>query len=146
MPARIEIDETKALDLYNQGKGDSNIAASLGVSYSTIVRWRAAHCLPSHSGKVPAARQSKNSVSKKPIEAIPKQSAAAAPLDNIPDLSPACPSASPQGLMETLTKLFQDHPCADVCIDGLPIKSITVLSEYDLLGNQRAPHINLLSE
>lgn len=146
MPAKINIDDTKAFELYNQGKGDIAIAAYFGCSIQTISRWRSKRGLSGHCGKVPAARQAKQAPEpqKEPDITInkPLTSSNAEPVEDTSASSGLPVELTPLGLL----KLLNDNPGAGLLIDGAPVKSITVFLEYNLSGKLLQTQIGLLSE
>ena len=59
---------------------------------------------------------------------------------------PNVPLSQLEQMINRLQQLNRDYPGANICIDGLPVKSLTVFAEYDLAGNNLTTQVNLLSE
>lgn len=118
---KVSFDEIRAMELYNEGLCDLDIAETLGVGVQGLSVWRRNQGLPPHrkpgSGTAPGSRRKPKAKSIEELKANPP-----APL--VQPMTVAC-------LLDILSDFASRYPDAKVYLDGLrvPCVRMSVLCE-----------------
>jgi len=119
-------DEARAMELYNEGLCDLDIAEMLGVSVQTFSIWRRNHNLPSNrkpgSGTAPGSRRKTKAKSIDELKASPPVSAPAP--EPLPDAARESGSMTVACLLDILSDFARRYPDAKVYLDGLRVPEV----------------------
>ena len=127
-------DEARAMELYNEGLCDLDIAEMLGVSVQTFSIWRRNHNLPSNrkpgSGTAPGSRRKTKAKSIDELKASPPM-----PLD---------PPMTVRELLRILQVLEAGHPDAIVWVGPRMLQGVAFHTELDRDGKSLHSVVELI--
>lgn len=133
-PKEPPFDEARAMELYNEGLCDLDIAEMLGVSVQTFSIWRRNHNLPSNrkpgSGTAPGSRRKTKAKSIDELKASPPM-----PLD---------PPMTVRELLRILQVLEAGHPDAIVWIGPRMLQGVAFHTELDRDGKSLHSVVELI--
>jgi len=133
-PKKPPFDEARAMELYNEGLCDLDIAEMLGVSVQTFSIWRRNHNLPSNrkpgSGTAPGSRRKTKAKSIDELKASPPM-----PLD---------PPMTVRELLRILQVLEAGHPDAIVWVGPRMLQGVAFHTELDRDGKSLHSVVELI--
>lgn len=128
---KVSFDEIRAMELYNEGLCDFDIAETLGVGVQGFSVWRRNKGLPPHrkpgSGTAPGSRRKAKAKSIYELKANPPVPAQ----EPLPDAARESGSMTVACLLDILSDFASRYPDAKVYLDGLrvPCVRMSVLCE-----------------